>query len=217
MVKIKEIIGQTLRNWSCNYISKSTFNEVLRIPKSSIKSISFALIIFVIGQIIEPARSANLTWEPNGVSAGGSGAWDTSTNYWYNGTNFQSWPTDGSNYAAVFQGQSGTVTLQSSISVNQLIFNIGNYTINSSTSAYVLTLSGVSPSITTNTGNTSITSVIAGASGLIKNGAGSVTLSGANSFTGGLTVTAGTLSLTGANTYTGNNTVSSGATLNVSG
>ncbi len=53
-----------------------------------------------------------------------------------------------------------------------------------------------------------------GALSLVKSGAGTQTLSGIVSLTGGLTMNAGTLTLSGVNTYTGGTTVN-GGTLNV--
>ncbi len=68
---------------------------------------------------------------------------------------------------------------------------------NNSTPANILTLAGGTPTITVNVlgaGKTaSISAVIAGTAGLVKNGAGTLSLSGANTFTGGLVVSAGEL------------------------
>ena len=57
---------------------------------------------------------------------------------------------------------------------------------------------------------------VIGAGDIIKAGNGTLELSGTNTFTGGVTVSAGTLALAGTNTYTGNLTVSAG-TLEVAG
>jgi autotransporter-associated beta strand protein len=70
--------------------------------------------------------------------------------------------------------------------------------------------------VTVNAGVLTETGVMSGAGGGIsKAGAGTLVLSGNNSFTGGVAVTAGTLTLSGAaNTYTGGTTLTSG-TLNI--
>jgi len=60
---------------------------------------------------------------------------------------------------------------------------------------------------------------ISGASGLVKNGAGTLTLSGANTYTGGTNVAAGTLRAGVANTFSSASafTVASGGTLDLAG
>lgn len=84
-------------------------------------------------------------------------------------------------------------------------------------SARAVTLAGTGGAI--NTAGSALVTMsgnVAGTSGLTKSGIGSLTLSGALSQTGGLSVTAGTLNLTHANSYTGGTTVSAG-TLNTTG
>ncbi len=74
------------------------------------------------------------------------------------------------------------------------------------TSTMALTLDG--------TGNTSIGGAIIGSGSLIKNGAGTLTLSGANTFTGAVTVNAGAVSAQSANALGGTTT---GTTVNNGG
>lgn len=59
-------------------------------------------------------------------------------------------------------------------------------------------------------GTLAVTTAISGAGGLAKSSAGTASLAGANSFSGGLTVNGGTLILTGANAYTGGTTITAG-------
>lgn len=141
------------------------------------------------------AQSTTLYWDVNGtgVGTGGTGTWDLSTPYWNSASDGVTGPMVAWNNAsigtAIFGGTAGTVTLGTSITANALTFNTNGYTLNGST----LTLAGTTPTITVSTGTTTINSVIAGTAGLTKSGASSLTLSGANTFSGGITLNAGTL------------------------
>src|SRR5690606_10891062 len=88
---------------------------------------------------------------------------------------------------AIFGGTAGTVTVGSPITVHNLTFNTAGYALTGGT----LTLGGISPTITTNTnaaGVTTIGSVISGSAGLAKAGTGSLRLSGANTFSGDISI-----------------------------
>lgn len=85
-------------------------------------------------------------------------------------------------------------------SVNNLTFSAGGLiTINPSTAGNVLTLTAnsasVAPSVTVGNGGATIGVVLAGSAGMIKNGAGTLTLTAANTYTGTTTVGLGTLFL----------------------
>jgi autotransporter-associated beta strand protein len=91
----------------------------------------------------------------------------------------------------VFEGTAGTITL-SAPTAHNLNFNSGTYALQSST----LTLNGTTPTITVNPNlSASISSIVAGTAGLTKSGAGTLTLSGANTFTGTTTISNGTLKI----------------------
>jgi fibronectin-binding autotransporter adhesin len=63
-----------------------------------------------------------------------------------------------------------------------------------------------------------VSAVLAGMASLTKTTAGTVTLSGANTYTGATRINAGTLALTGSGAIAGRNiTVASGASFDVSG
>jgi len=107
------------------------------------------------------AGNNNLT---TGAGLGGSGNWDTSAIKWFNGSSNAPWA---GNNNAVFWGTAGTVTLSAAQLVNSLSFKTSGYTITGST----LTMNG--PNITVDAGATAtISSAIAGNSGLAKNGGG---------------------------------------------
>ena len=131
--------------------------------------------------IRHPARAATLYWDTDGSTAGnnastganlgGAGIWSTANANWWNtglGTP-QVW-TDGSD--AVFWGTAGAVTA-STVSANSLAFKTTGYSVNSGT----LTMTGAA-SFTVDAGVTAtIGSTIAGATTMMKLGAGTLILS----------------------------------------
>jgi autotransporter-associated beta strand protein len=122
-----------------------------------------------------------------GSGLGGSGTWDSSGAKWYSGTSDGAWTT---NSNAVFSGTAGTVTLSTPQSAANLIFKSNGYTIAGST----LTMTGAT--ITTDLGvSATINSTIAGTTGLVKNGPGTLNLASSNSYTGGTTVDEGVLGI----------------------
>ncbi|MGN6092633.1 MAG: autotransporter outer membrane beta-barrel domain-containing protein, partial [Luteibacter jiangsuensis] len=99
---------------------------------------------------------------------------------------------------------------------NGIAFNGGSlHTTDSFTTARDLSLN-TSGTIATDAGTTlTATGNVSGANGLVKNGEGTLDISGVASHTGGTTVNAGTLILGGNNTYKGGTTIN-GGTLQVS-
>ncbi len=142
------------------------------------------------------AHAANLTWDitPGAVGpgdsaiTGGAGTWDLTNGNWTvdAGVNNIAW-TNGD--SAIFGGAGGVVTLGAAITADDMTFSTAGYSIASGT----LTLAGT-PTITT-TADASISSILAGTNGFTKLGAGQLTLSGANTFTGTTVVDNGTLVL----------------------
>ncbi|CAN5285885.1 hypothetical protein BH11PLA2_BH11PLA2_10360 [soil metagenome] len=165
-----------------------------------------------------PAKAADYYWDSNSTTAGfGSttGIWGTSA-FWSTdpaGSATTALTTIGSTDTVNF----GTATLNYSnaavgvdlggVSVNTIVFGAGQTTsINLGTAGSIITLGGTTPTITVNntTAGQTISSILAGSAGLIKSGAGSLTLSGTavNTFTGGLSVNGGTLVLNSSNLTT---------------
>ncbi|MFM2241594.1 MAG: hypothetical protein RLZ97_449, partial [Verrucomicrobiota bacterium] len=158
-------------------------------------------------------RSTAATYNWNG----GGGTWDTVTSNWTGAGTV--WPAVSTlDDDAVFGGVAGGVNIAAGgVTANDITFNTTGYTI----SGAGLTLDGATPTITTDAGITStISSVISGSAGLTKAGAGTLTLSGANNFTGITTISNGTLRA-GNGAALGSNasgtTVSSGASLDLNG
>ena len=165
------------------------------------------------------ARATNTFWDGgtvsigtngDGASAGGTGNWNTTLTNWDVGVSPHVAWVNANNDAAVFNGTAGTVTITAPVTAGALSFGTTGYTIAGS-GANILTLGGTTGTITTSTlatsATTTISSPIAGtlsggltiasngdlsATGGGASGLG-VKLSGANTFTSGITVTTGLL------------------------
>jgi fibronectin-binding autotransporter adhesin len=132
-----------------------------------------APIALVTIAIQSSGRAAVFSWDPGqtgSANVGGTGNWNTSSTFWFNGSSDVLW-TAGND--AALGGTAGTVTVKSGVSVDDLIFNTSGYTITSST----LTLTGGSVNVPA--GGATISSVIGGTSNITKLGTGNLTLSSA--------------------------------------
>jgi autotransporter-associated beta strand protein len=135
----------------------------------------------------------------NGSYWTGTGTWDNSTTAKWSaasgGTYNQAWNAGAD---AIFEGTAGTVTVPSAGvgSVNSITFNTDGYTL---TGSGAITLTG-NGSVTTGAGTDTINCPLAGSAGLTKNGAGTLILSGTNTYAGGTTINAGTLQVGGGGT-----------------
>lgn len=176
---------------------------------------SLAALVFASGLAAGPAAAADYYWDADGsgLGLGGTGTWNTGAPPLWNSTGnatagpFFTW-NNATGDNAIFDGTAGTVTLGAPITAGSLTFNVHGYTI-AGTAANPLTLGGSTPTITAN-GNAIISAVIVGTAGLTKAGAGTLTLSGNNTFSGNVNVNAGILSLTGTNSFTGAINVNAG-------
>jgi autotransporter-associated beta strand protein len=118
------------------------------------------------------------------------GNWDSTSLNWLNAGNPTNWNNTTPDAADFGATGVGTVNLNEAITAASITFDTAGYTIAGNT----LTLGGVSPSITNNASAT-ISSVLAGTAGLTKAGAGTLTLSGINTYTGITTISQGVLAL----------------------
>ncbi|MCX6927800.1 MAG: autotransporter-associated beta strand repeat-containing protein, partial [Verrucomicrobia bacterium] len=159
-----------------------------------------SLAALLLGVIALNTLAATLTWD-NGQA---NMLWDTTSANW-SGTAL--WNNATSDSAVFGATGVGTVTLGEPITVGNITFDAAGYLISGDT----LTLSN---STITATAAAEISSVLAGTNGLAKAGADVLTLSGANTFSGGLAINAGSLVSAGplpANNHT--ITVNAGTTL----
>ena len=158
--------------------------------------VGFALTFAGVGYV----KASSLQWDADGSGpgTGGSGTWNTSTPLWFNGSSFQNW-NNAALDDAVFGGTAGTVALGVPVTAHNLTFNTSGYIVNGST----LTLGGVSPSFgVVSAGTATLGSIIAGTAGLTQTGPGTLIFTGANTYSGGTTISAGTLQI-GAGGTTG--------------
>ncbi len=132
-----------------------------------------------------------LTWDPAmtaGVTPGGAGTWNTSSNLWWNGTSQVAWPASpaGGN-EAILSGTAGAVTLPAPITARYLRFTTSPYTL---TGTGPLTVSG--PAVLRNSVGTNVTTIDVPLSGSAKNtiAGGSFVFTKAATFTGPSNVTA---------------------------
>jgi autotransporter-associated beta strand protein len=148
---------------------------------------------------------AQLTWDPGntGGSGGsdGSGNWDTATANWWNGTGDVPWiNTDVASIGSNVVGEpAGIITIDDAsgtVNASGINFNpvsSGSYTIAAS-STDALTLSGAAAINVASGVTPTISAPIAGTAGLNYTGADAtsvLTLSGNNTFTGGLNINSG--------------------------
>ncbi len=170
--------------------------------KSSTRSSAvLAAVIASLG--MASVASAQLYWDANGINngLGGAGTWNTSNGnkVWTlqsggatANNQLDGW-TNSLTAQAVFGGTAGTVNVGAAISVGNITFNTTGYTV-SGTSTITLQSASV---ISVSTGTASISAPLGGAAtSVTKTGAGTLSLSGSNTYTGATSVTAGTLSIT---------------------
>ena len=157
----------------------------------------FAAAAIVVGLAASPAMAIDRYWDVNQTAfgSGGTGIWNLGNLYWSDnssdtlGPYNQPWANGDS---AIFAGTAGTVTLGAPITANGLTFSTSGYTIAGS-GVNILTLGGTTPTVSVTAGTSTISAIIAGSDGLTKAGAGTLFLTGANTFGGGITLSGGVL------------------------
>jgi autotransporter-associated beta strand protein len=149
------------------------------------------------------AKAANLYWDANGTTpgTGDSGNWDNSSAFWSTtsaGTDASIIGSFSSADIAYFTGTAGTATLTGPITIGGLVFNGADFTVTGDT--LTLAASSGAPTISVTSGNVAtLSSIVAGTSGLTKSGAGVLRLTNANnSYTGVTTISAGVLVISSA-------------------
>ncbi|WP_395741000.1 autotransporter-associated beta strand repeat-containing protein [Prosthecobacter sp.] len=172
-------------------------------------------------QIRPSLYAATLTWDTvagdAGSITGGAGTWTNGLGGWNTGGGDTTW-NNATPDSAIFGGTAGTVTLGGAVTVGNMVFNSG-YSLADGGNALTL----LNSTITANSAAT-ISAALSGSTGLIKDGAATLTLSGTSSYTGPTVINAGVLSTTslanggsnsniGASSNAASNLVLNGGTL----
>jgi|28_taG_2_1085356.scaffolds.fasta_scaffold00006_30 outer membrane autotransporter protein len=178
-------------------------------PRPKLKSLTKTMLPLIYFGMSQYAIADTLYWDGtdttsgNGSPIGGSGNWNTSTNWTSDasGTTNQAWG-DGDN--AVFGGTGGTVTLDSAKSVGDITFNSDGYILTKTNNANaVLFANPVNTYTVTNAGDVATIENIVGMYGgispnaLTKLGDGKLILTGPKNYSGDTTISAGTLETIG--------------------
>lgn len=177
-----------------------------------IKNALMSSVIASFGLVALPsAEAAVYYWDADGdasASMGGAGTWDASSVTWRKDSStgaLSPWANTDADQS-VFGGTAGTITLNADsapVVANKLTFSVSGYVIAApSAGTATLNLSGNSPTIeVTTAGHTAtISAQLSGSGSLTKIGAGTLELSGANTYSGGTTLSSGTLRLSGSGT-----------------
>jgi len=136
-------------------------------------------------------------WDPGqtGTGSDGPGNWDFASNNWDSGGSVLTWSDSNDAVFGAHKGAAGTVTLTGQVTPNSITFNpaaSGNYVLTSG----AISLPNPSTSITVNSSAT-ISSPLVGSGGLSVAGAGTLTLSAVNSYSGATTIGSGSKLLIG--------------------
>jgi autotransporter-associated beta strand protein len=160
--------------------------------------------VFAVDQTYDATNAANV-WDLATQN------WDGSTATWFDNNN------------AIFSGTGETVTVNGPIVFDNMTFSANGYTLANGTGSLSLS-NDLASTITVSTGTATIAEILgdnlAGASALTKAGAGTLVLSGSNTYTGATTLSAGVLWITNANslgTTTAGTTQSGASELRLSG
>ncbi|WET38901.1 autotransporter-associated beta strand repeat-containing protein [Citrobacter enshiensis] len=137
--------------------------------------------------LLSAANASTLVWSPTGQSSGGSGTWDTTSSAWYNGTITMPW-NNAAGDSAWFGGPGGTVTLAGLIKVQDLSFTTDGYILSGGSLDTVSAQSAINVS---SGATATIDSIINGSGMLALTGGGKLILSGANTYSGGTSVSGG--------------------------
>ena len=206
-----------------------------RSPKLISRACLFAAAALLSVGAPPSARAANIFFDQNGATAGtgatGAAAWNTTNAFWVNASSpsiivasLSGTTISGVGTAAAYTftsadvayfigGTAQTLTLGTGVTLNGINDSVGE-----TFTGNTLTLAGTAPSITVgNTKTTTISSILAGTVGLVKDGAGTLKLNGANTYTGATNLKDGVLNLDFSSSTPATNILAAAGTLSLSG
>jgi YVTN family beta-propeller protein/autotransporter-associated beta strand protein len=137
--------------------------------------------------------AATQFWQGGSAPVGGSGVWNATNTNWLNANSATS--TTWGGMQGIFQGTPGTVTMQGAQAFTSLEFVVDGYKLVAG-SGGALTPTGTAQLWAEGASTTATIAVpITGGGGIVKIGAGTIVLSGNNSYSGGTAINAGTLAV----------------------
>lgn len=156
--------------------------------KQKFLSRSLAGLILAIYAVVGGVAQADTQYATGGFTWGTDSSWSATSGGPYS----LAW-TSGND--ATFEGTAGTVSLAvAGVTAHNLTFNTTGFIVTNNT----LTLLGTTPTLTTGEGiSATLSLLISTSAGLTKAGTGTVKLTGANTFTSGVTINEGTIELAG--------------------
>jgi autotransporter-associated beta strand protein/T5SS/PEP-CTERM-associated repeat protein len=141
--------------------------------------------------------TATQFWQGNSVPVGGPGTWNAANINWLNADGGA--VTNWGGMQGIFHGTPGTVTVEGAQAFTSLEFVVDGYNLVAGAGG-ALTPTGMAQLWAEGTRTTAtIATPITGAGGIIKIGAGTIVLSGVNSYSGGTVIQAGTLAVSADN------------------
>jgi autotransporter-associated beta strand protein/T5SS/PEP-CTERM-associated repeat protein len=141
--------------------------------------------------------TATQFWQGASVPVGGSGTWNAANTNWLNADGSVS--TTWGGQQGIFHGTPGTVTIDGAQAFTSLEFVVDGYNLVAGAGG-ALTPTGMAQLWAEGTRTTAtIAAPITGAGGIVKIGAGTIVLSGANTYLGGTVIQAGTLAVSADN------------------
>jgi autotransporter-associated beta strand protein len=154
----------------------------------------FLVVVLLVQGSVLPAAAGTRYWDPalsGGANLGGNGSWNTVTANWWNASVDVGW-VNANGDDAVFQNLTGTVSVDSTVTVHNLTFNTQhNLNLNAGlvlTNNSIVTVNGSLDIRWTTAGN------LSGNSALVKEGTGTLRFNfGTPVYAGGTVVNAGTM------------------------
>lgn len=189
---------------------------------SSVRGVRCGLFATVCLSFLAPqVHAADIIWV--GALTGGSYTWATPTSNW-TGSAVPDTNTERADLRKDWTAAT-TFNLGAATTINGILADdtggapdVALTLANGGTAGNILTLAGTTPVMQIDGSALTVSAVVAGSTAWSKTGAGSLVLSGANTFTSALTLSTGSLTVGNAaalGTAAGNTTVASGATLNL--